>query len=762
MASPRDPPPARASSGGAADTRTHVMTTITPPRSPSAGSRDHRARMPASSRPGTPKIDPFRVLRRYSLAIIVMGLIGCGVGVGAYIASKLFYPLYTGQVLFEIRPGLQDVRQIASGNELVQDQLVLRLAMTESMLLTSRDVLETALRDQQVRQTNWFEQYFVREGVEHVDDAVDELEEDLHSTVVRNTNIFALRWSTHNSTDIPTVLNAVSRAYMDKRKSLDDSTYSTNISVFRDELAKTRREMDDMDQKIRSFILSNGLGTLQDPGDSQVAIRMGMLSEQMTQVNATLSMARSAYKQTAQKLEGRIEPSSDDIRNAEGEPSVANAISQAQMLKTELRRLYEIYKPEHPKVRELELRLRSTELEQDAKIEEVVKRNLEAQLKMMSDQIGQAGDAYDRMSEEYEAKDQQLRELASAQSQYESMVTQRDYLAANRDADLQLIKEVQLMQLRADASRIRLAQPALEPRELSFPKPEIIIPLGALLVTSLTVGLIFLREFTDQRVKSASDLAMLPGARVVGMIPEMSEDPTGVKAAELVVRRQPQSILAESYRQAFTEVTKAIERAGHQSLLLLAGLPGSGTTTVATNLAATSAAAGRRVILIDSNFRRPRLAEAMGVTDEGPGLGDVLSGAVTLGEAVADAGDRIDVIPAGSPANRVVELLTTRQFDSLLAELRDRYDLIILDSPPAVVAGEALVLANKVDAALLVVRANQEHRGLVARLMGQLGDAHCDLLGILLNRPRGTAGGYFKKNFATMAAYSDTGKRSRR
>ena len=79
---------------------------------------------------------------------------------------------------------------------------------------------------------------------------------------------------------------------------------------------------------------------------------------------------------------------------------------------------------------------------------------------------------------------------------------------------------------------------------------------------------------------------------------------------------------------------------------------------------------------------------------------------------------------------------------------------MFVDAPPAVVAGEAFVLANKVDSAVLVVRANQEQRGLVARLVNQLIDAQCELLGIVLNRPRGTAGGYFKKNYEAMARYA--------
>jgi Mrp family chromosome partitioning ATPase len=104
----------------------------------------------------------------------------------------------------------------------------------------------------------------------------------------------------------------------------------------------------------------------------------------------------------------------------------------------------------------------------------------------------------------------------------------------------------------------------------------------------------------------------------------------------------------------------------------------------------------------------------------------------------------------------VVERFNMTQFDSLVAELRSRYDIIIFDAPPAVVAGEPMMLANKLDAAVLIVRANQEHRGLVARLIGQLADTPCELIGIVLNRPRGTAGGYFKKNYATMAKYASS------
>jgi receptor protein-tyrosine kinase len=175
---------------------------------------------------------------------------------------------------------------------------------------------------------------------------------------------------------------------------------------------------------------------------------------------------------------------------------------------------------------------------------------------------------------------------------------------------------------------------------------------------------------------------------------------------------------------------------------------------VVTNIAAAAAAAGRTVAIVDADFRRPRVGEAMGVSSEVAGLGDVLTEESTADQALQGTELGVSVMTAGRSGSRVIERLNNGQFDSLMAELRHRFDLVLVDAPPAVVAGDSQVLANKVDAAVLVVRAFQEQRGLVARLTNQLVDAQCDLLGVILNRPRGTAGGYFKKNFAAMARYT--------
>ncbi len=340
-------------------------------------------------------------------------------------------------------------------------------------------------------------------------------------------------------------------------------------------------------------------------------------------------------------------------------------------------------------------------------------------------------------------------------STYLDMEERRKHLALTLNADLELIKEVRLMRLRADSSRVAMAAFALTPREKSFPKIEFIVPATAVLVMGLVTGLLFLREVTDQRVKTASDLFVVPDARVLGVIPELEEDPTRAKRAELAVTASPRSVLAESYRQACALIDKAMMRMGHQTLLVVGGMPGAGTTTIVTNIAASAAVAGRSVIVVDANFRRSRLAGAMGEDSDAVGLGDLLMEKVSLDQAIQTTTNGIHVMGAGKPANRIYERFNNGRFEAVMAELCHRFDLVIIDAPPTFVACDAMVLANMVDAAIMIVRAYQEQRGLVVRIMNQLVDARCEMLGMILNRPRGTAGGYFKKNFDAMARYAD-------
>ena len=163
---------------------------------------------------------------------------------------------------------------------------------------------------------------------------------------------------------------------------------------------------------------------------------------------------------------------------------------------------------------------------------------------------------------------------------------------------------------------------------------------------------------------------------------------------------------------------------------------------------------GRRVLIVGANMRRPGLSRALGIDLGTSGLGEALAGADPA-SVVHSVSAQIDLMPAGAPENRVFERLSGDRLDAVLQWARDHYDVVIIDGPPSVVAGEALTIANKVDASMIVARAWQDQRGLVMKLAGQLLESRSQFLGVMLNRMHMTAGGYLRKNAEAMAEYAE-------
>jgi hypothetical protein len=177
--------------------------------------------------------------------LMATGFVGAGIGVAAFVALDRYMPLYSGEVLFEIRSGLDEASDVGS-RDIAQEDLVNRLASTETVLLTSRGVLMAAVKEPDVQKTTWFKQNFIDGQVRLLDDAVDELEDDVVGKIVRGTNLFGLKWSTGEPTDVPDVLNTIAQKYLDERYSQDNQVYEQNRQLYSKELSETNRQLDDL------------------------------------------------------------------------------------------------------------------------------------------------------------------------------------------------------------------------------------------------------------------------------------------------------------------------------------------------------------------------------------------------------------------------------------------------------------------------------------------------------------------------------------
>lgn len=284
--------------------------------------------------------------------------------------------------------------------------------------------------------------------------------------------------------------------------------------------------------------------------------------------------------------------------------------------------------------------------------------------------------------------------------------------------------------------RLNVVRPAATPRAPYSPVLTHDVDLG--LAGGLLVGLLaaLLVEALDRGLRTSEDVARVLGLPIMGSIPR---DRSKVPLPALT---QPRGARAEAYRQVRTAWFALDPPA--QVLGITSSGQAEGKTTLATNVAAVASRAGHSVIVVDTDLRRPRVAEVFEGTADQPGLAEVLSGAVTLKAAIQETGEAMpDILAAGEPPTDPSEVLASAAFDKLITDLRGRYDYVVIDTAPVLPVTDALVVAPRVDAIIVVARIGSTTHDRLERMMGSLARVHAHVVGVVPNGTRGAGvGGY--------------------
>lgn len=327
----------------------------------------------------------------------------------------------------------------------------------------------------------------------------------------------------------------------------------------------------------------------------------------------------------------------------------------------------------------------------------------------------------------------------------------------------------QLDQLQVGASLNRggaqVITPAAVPEEPFEPNPIRNGVLALVIGLLLGLGLAFLREHLDDAIRATSDVERVAqGLAVLGVIPAISGW-RDKRTARVVTRAQPTSVSAEAYRSLRTSVEFLRLDAPIEVLQLTSPSSSEGKTTTVANLAVALAKTGQRVIVVDCDLRRSRIHEFFGLPNE-VGFTSVLLGDVPLSAALQD----VDGVPglrllaSGPRPPNPSELLSGQRTLEVLDALRAQSDTVILDSPPVLPVSDAVGLSGRVDATLLVVRANATTRKSLARALSLLRQVEAPLIGAVLNDTKGDAGyeGAYGYGYRYTPNHSTNGSKSRR
>ena len=710
------------------------------------------ASRPAAAPGGGVTIDPIRVVRQHLTLLVVTLLIGLVLGTGLYVVWMRYFPSYSGIATFELIGTLEDASDARTSEDRNEDT-VQRLATTEAAKVISEQALVKVIAQPEVRQMGWGGQFINEDGDFNEGEAVVELMDEITAGYRRRTQYFDVRWSSNDPQDVQDLLTLVVEQYEKNLRADYDNDNESAVGPFNNSLDDVEGEIATLKNEIQSFINTNGMLSLSlDSSTVQKDLEDSELEK--NKVIGEIQRTGGLLKQVNEKLSGIVEWTQDDVREAENDQVVVRVLNEVQFLRGQLAEHKQKFGQDHKQYKQSQKALDARIREKDRKVEEVILRNLEGERKMAADALERMQTVELTLDEEIDLKSAELNDFVEAQATLEQL---RADLADRKDRRAEIEKQIDQIRshfARSDAVAIQTVGTVMKPREPSSPKWYVVIPGTAVLLLGFVTGGIFLREILDKRVRTTADLTSMPGSRLLGVIPDIKDDPTDASRPESVVRDFPASVLAESHRQFAASFRRVREDSNASSILFVSGMPGAGTSSTVANLAVIAASAGRRVALIDGNLRRPRIAEIFGMDPTEPGLGDVILGESTLENAINTTQEGIKILTAGTPGNRQFERLDSENLRKVIREFGDSVDVVFVDGPPLVVASEGMGMTDQVDATVLVVRAYSEQRGLVARLMRQLREQPSSFLGLVLNRPRNTAGGYFKRNYEAIAEYS--------
>ncbi len=306
-------------------------------------------------------------------------------------------------------------------------------------------------------------------------------------------------------------------------------------------------------------------------------------------------------------------------------------------------------------------------------------------------------------------------------------------------------KEIDLTAL-LRSNNVRMLERAIVPGSPASPKPMQNLMIALVCGLGLGIVLAFAIETLDNTLKTQVDVETFLGVPVLGLIPIIGQGKLDIKGKDkdgkrddqvrdrdLGVFREPRSMAAECCRSIRTNILFMSPDHPIQTMVITSPSPQEGKTTTAINLAIAMAEAGGRVLLVDTDMRRPRLHRSFAVPNQ-VGVSTLILGNTSIDDAIKHTDiPNLDVLPCGPIPPNPSELLHTKRFAQVLKDCKSRYERIILDSPPTSAVTDPAVLGNLADGVILIVKGASTTREAAAHARRQLIAAKCRLLGVIVN-----------------------------
>jgi len=729
---------------------TMTKTTHLPPRlsGPAKGPAG-----PASAGPGVAGMttrDFLRVIQKRKWMMVLICTVCVGLSVAVTAVWYMYFPSYTATALLEVNPPAD----VMARAQMFPQPILERYKRDQAQLILAK-YLPKAIDEQKLRDTTWYQSL-----IRNQEDPVRELIDAIRVRPIPETSYIELSMVGRNKQELPNIVNTVA-ATSEKMASADMlGNLAETIEKLKKEQVRKSDEIKSIQSQMSTILgASDVAGMLERRGTS--SIELEILTRQVAEGQNLQADAQAVLKAVLDAQQEGTLASSAEVQGALLMNMQYRAMTMRSAdLKTSLSNIVRRLGPNHRQVLATEGALESITLEVDELRKQIITDTVQIVIQTRRLEAARAAQTLAEMTARQNLVKSRMRDLERQLGQVEALRKSADMVQTQLD---QINTTLLGLEVRVRTSGegptertgnlLVLRNRAGVPREITRPSWSINLALGVCVGLALAFGLAFLLEVADTSIRNPGDIARRVDLPLLGMVPHGDDLDEEVADFRRVMLLEPHSPASEAFRQIRTNLLFSGPAEQRKCLLVTSPTPEDGRTTVVTNLAISVAQAGHRVLIVDANFRQPAIAELFPDAKEA-GLSSALVGQANWRDVVSPTGvPNCDVIASGPLPPNPAELFGSKAMEEIIAQMKGEYDQILFDGAPVMVVSDAVVLATKVDAVILVVRAHANSIGIVQRAAGQLRHVGAHILGTVLQGVRTTAGGYLRKNYQTFYEY---------
>lgn len=587
--------------------------------------------------------------------------------------------------------------------------------LTEFEVIKSKSVLYGVITN-----LNLISRWSVREKIPNLtlQRAYYKLLNDMDVRQFRNTELIEVSVRSKDSMEAAEIANTIASAYREDRlkkyKETSEQTartFTETLENYEEEVQELQKMVDDLRLELKiSDYIAEGQGAMGPTLEPEAVRKLDM--ERLSLEGQYSNLEKFLEELSALSDEKKLEA----LMGANPNDTVMNElIVKKNIAEQELANIDVSYTEDHPDVLRL-TRVLDTITRQ---IDERVKSSISG-LKSRMVTLRTQADANQKMLEDAKTLDAQnsakYRPYWNAKRELEKKSKMRDLLQARLQ-----VENIEQNIPRASIVQVTdLAEPGIKPVEPNLPLNVI---LGIIVGLVGGIGFAFFVEYLDTSFKAIDEVEQTLGASVIGIIPQnvgyLKDDPTAA--------------YAEAYRVLRTNVLFGRKNETMNTITVVSGGAAEGKSTTIMNLATVFAQNDNRVLLVDSDLRRPSLHRILGVSNA-IGLTSYLLKQKTLEETILVSPIKgLDFLPSGKLASTSMGILNSTRMKEFFDEVRTRYDYVFFDSPPIMGVSDASVLASLVDMVVLVVQHRKYPQSMTLRAKQTVEKVGGNLLGIVLN-----------------------------